>query len=329
MRNKSILFIISVLILALLVSCRNSIIDEPQYEDPDEQALPVAMQPDTLRLLAIGNSFTIDALTFLPYILQRISPQSYVVVGILYTGGAAMSYHLVSFTNNTAYQTYFKWTPEMGIWYKESITLPLFALADERWDYVTLQQVSAHSNDYVTILPYLQPLVDILLNNGYTGHLGWLLTPAYPDGSPRLTNGTMKVDGASVTYTSDEMFAAIAACTQQVMNSGCCDFVLPCGTALQNARHTSLRQYGAWGQLTSDGMHLQSGIPMYVESCAAAMVLLNTAFDKCHLDIQLGQYQIMSRGTQVGMSNDNQDLAVTCAAQAFLNPFTLKVDSSH
>lgn len=281
------------------------------------------MQPDTLRLLAIGNSYTLDALALFPFVLKQVSPRTYIVVGILYTGGASLDYHLQSFKGNTAYSTYFKWTPERGEWYKESFSKPLQALADEHWDYVTMQQVSQQSHDFTTISPYLQPLAEVLRDNDYRGRLGWLLTPAYPDGSSRLSNGTIKVNGQPVT-SSDEMFATIAACAQQVMHSGSCDFVLPCGTALQNARHTSLRQYGNWGQLTYEGMHLQSGIPMYIESCAAAMALLNTTFEKCHMSIRQADYQIISRGPQVGMNNTNQDLASACAAQAFSNPFTLK-----
>lgn len=307
---------------SFFASCGGTFNDEPLVDDPG-QVLPVAMQPDTVRLLAIGNSYTMDALALLPFVLRQVSPRTHVVVGILYTGGVAMDYHLHSYRKNSAYNTYFKWTPESGVWYRESFSKPLQALADEHWDFVTMQQVSQLSHDFTTISPYLQPLVDVLRESGYTGRVGWLLTPAYPDGSPRLTNGTLKRDGQPVTCTSDEMFAAIAACAQQVMQTGCPDFVLPCGTALQNARHTSLSQYGDWGQLTNDGLHLQSGIPMFVEACAAAMVLLNTTFEKCYLNVDSSQYQGLGHGKQVGMTATNQNLAVKCANQAFLSPFAL------
>lgn len=94
---------------------------------------------------------------------------------------------------------------------------------------------------------------------------------------------------------------------------------------MQNARHTSLRHYGDWVQLTNDGLHLQSGIPMFVEACTAAMALLNTTFEKCYLNVDPSQYQGLGHGKQVGMTATNQNLAVKCADQAFLSPFSLSL----
>lgn len=320
MINKTLLTIVFALVSVFVASCGSVTGDEPIVMP---QPLPEVQQPDTLRLLAIGNSFSNDALAMLPFVLQQVSPRTHVVVGILYRGGATLGDQLQSFRQNSPYGAYYKWTPDQGLWVKQANSMPINALADERWDWVTLQQASAMSHDFSTMSPYLQPIVDLLRVKGYHGKLAWILTPAYPDGSPKLTNGTLKVDGQPVSYTSDQMFEQIAGCARQVLLTGCLDMVLPCGTALQNARHTSLSRYGETGQMTHDWLHLQSGIGMYVESCAAAMALLGTTFEHCYVNTQQASYQILSHGRQVGMTVENQDIAVGCAQRAFASPFTL------
>lgn len=316
MCNKIYFSIILVLFVLLTVSsCGDNMNDEPII-DLSGQALQAELQPDTLRLLAIGNSFSGDALAFLPFMLQQISPRTHVVVGILHQSGAQLSWQLSAFKKDADYDAYYKWTPERGMWFKQSFTNAWSALSDEHWDFVTLQQASLYSVDYTTISPYLQPMAEQLRELGYNGKLAWIITPAYPDGARRLSS--MNVNGKPVT-TSDEMFQAIGKCAMQVMQNPNLDLVLPCGTALQNARHTSLNNYA--NSLSSDGVHLQSGIPMFVESCAAAMALLHTAFTRCHVNMNQNMYKPLSRGSQVGMSSDNQDLAVRCAGQAFNSPF--------
>lgn len=306
-------------LMAVATACGIDKGDEPVIV-PD-QPQPESWQPDTLRVLAIGNSYSIDAFALLPFVLRQVSPGTHIVVGILYRGGADLGWHLTSLKTGRAYEAYYKWTSGQPQWSRLSTVTTLQALADEQWDCVTLQQVSAQSIDYGTISPFLRPMVSLLRDSGYHGQLAWVVTPAYPDGSTRLTNGTLKQGGVAVSLTSDQMLEAIGQASMQVMQTGCCDLLLPCGTALQNARHTALGQYGDWGQMTNEGFHLQSGIGMYVEACAAAMALLGTTFDSCRISIQQADYQPLSRGRQVGMGFDNQDIAVGCAARAYFAPY--------
>lgn len=320
MMNKALLSIVFVSVAALVAACGSDAAEEPVAPAKP----PVQVQyTDTLRVLAIGNSYTIDAFAMLPFVLTRVVPDTYIVVAILYSGGVDLAWHLTAFSTNRAYQAYYKWTTAGGTWSRMEFSTPDRVLADEQWDCVTLQQVSTMSHDYATISPYLRPLVDLLRDKGYHRSMAWIITPAYPDGLSRLVDGTLRQGGQAVSYTSDQMMEAIGKTARQVMQSGCCDKVMPCGTALQNARHTALNSYGDWGQMTQDGIHLQSGIGMYVEACAAAMALQEKPFTACRISTHLSDYQLLSRGREVGMDFSNQDLAVACAAMAYTSPYSV------
>lgn len=321
MRLRGLLFAWGILLFGLLSSCGGgAFVDEPDEPIQPDTVPSDTVVPDTLCVLAIGNSFTVDAMAMLPFVMQQVYPDTYLVLGILYRGGTSLADHLAYVTNDWTYSQYYRWTVEEG-WIQTRYKAPLEVLDEEPWDWITLQQVSYMSFDYSTVEPYLGPLVSFIRGRGYHGRMGWILTQSYPDGSSHL-NG-LKREGVAVNYTSDEMLMATAVCAQQVLNTGLVDAVFPCGTALQNARHTSLQQYGDWGQMTQESMHLQSGIGMFVEACAAAMTLKGTSFDQCRINVTTSMYRPLARGHQVGMSDDNQDLAVKCAAAAFHSPFAI------
>ena len=86
---------------------------------------PIPQQPDTLRILGIGNSFTDDGMMYLPELLE-----------------AAGIRNVVETVSKKA-------------------TL-LDGIADERWDVVVLQQASGKSGIYPTYQPWFGRLVEIV-----------------------------------------------------------------------------------------------------------------------------------------------------------------------
>src|SRR5690606_5528743 len=82
----------------LSASCEIRVTNE-QIEEPDDDAV--------VRVLAIGNSFSDDALEHYLYGLAKAGGKS-VVIGNLYIGGSSLSQHWTNASNNNANYSYRK-----------------------------------------------------------------------------------------------------------------------------------------------------------------------------------------------------------------------------
>ena len=218
-----------------------------------------------LKILAVGNSYARDAYSYLPYLINSIVNDIDITIGIIYQGSCTLQTHWNNIQNNTAAYEYDKWTESEGAWVTVTNRNFLFIVEDEDWDIITFQQQSSNSRNYQTFQPYLNNIIDWLYSHlSKSAKLGWLLTPAYPTGYSGL-NGD----------TSDEMFAKIVVAVKEVLNKTAIDFVIPAGTAIQNARTTSLDALGDFGHLSAEGLHLQEGIPCLLEAYVVARVILD------------------------------------------------------
>ena len=108
--------------------------DESTGGDPDEPAAP-----KSLRILAIGNSFSTDCMQYL-YNIMKSGGVENVVLGNLYYGGCSLAQHLDFAKNSKPNYTYYKNTT--GSWNKTDNYVLADALKDEEWDYITFQQTS-------------------------------------------------------------------------------------------------------------------------------------------------------------------------------------------
>ena len=108
-------------------------------EKPGTPAVP---GNGTIRILAVGNSFSVDAMEHLAVIFKAAGYET-VVLGNLYIGGCSLDTHMKNINNTSYSYTYYKntgdgWTSSD----KETIDT---GLMDEEWDIVTIQQVSQDS----------------------------------------------------------------------------------------------------------------------------------------------------------------------------------------
>ena len=195
-------------------------------------------------------------------------------------------------------------------------------LASEAWDVIALQQQSNMSRDYSTYQPYLNQIIEWVDERATWQHeYAWLITPSYPDGLDRLAPDT----------TSVQMFERILECVRNVQSDTGIDLLLPCGTAIQNARTTPLDSLGDFGHLF-DHLHLQDGIPCLIEAYAATATLLARygLSDRVWTDTTWidQQWLLMKNiqeinGTPVGMSEENRAVAKLCAIKAIENPLSI------
>lgn len=206
-----------------------------------------------LCILAIGNSFSQDAVEQYLYELFEAAGIK-VVVGNMYIGGCTLKTHWSHAQSGEGAYAYRKVTD--GVKREQKGVSLATALADEKWDIVTLQQASGYSGEYDSYKPYLAEMIAYVADK--TDAALWFhQTWAYAQSSthkafPKYGNNQMTMYG--------EIMQAVR---QAVADNTAIVGVIPSGTAIQNAR-TSF--YG--DTYNRDGYHLETTYGRYTAACA-------------------------------------------------------------
>src|SRR5690606_6674875 len=211
-------------------------------------------QSDTLRVLAIGNSFSQDAVEQYLHELTAAAGKT-VIIGNMYIGGAPLSKHWSNAEGDKAAYSYRKIDASgtKTVCKQNSI---LAVLADEQWDYISLQQASPLSGKFDS---YIVPLTALhrYLDSATAGKAKyiWHQTWAY------AANSTHK-GFANYNHDQQTMYEAIMAASAKAQKLVPIDLLVPCGTAIQNARTSFIGD-----NLTRDGFHLDLHIGRFVAAC--------------------------------------------------------------
>lgn len=210
-------------------------------------------QNDTIKVLAIGNSFSEDTVEQHLSDLAR-SEGLTVVIGNMYIGGCSIERHVKNLRGDIADYRYRKIDPQGNMQEIKGYTLDK-ALADEDWDFVSVQQSSPLSGqpESYALLPELVGFVRerIPTDAVVMFHQTW----AYSEDSSHK---------AYVNYDRDQMKmynAIVETVAAEVPKVGI-GLVIPSGTAIQNARTSHLGT-----DLTRDGYHLSRPIGRYIAAC--------------------------------------------------------------
>ncbi len=215
-------------------------------ETTEEIKAPEA--PKSLKILAIGNSFSTDSMQYLYEILKEGGVED-VVLGNLYYGGCSLDQHYNFNKADSASYTYYKNTA--GIWEKSEDFKMSSALADEKWDYVSLQQTSKTcglTNSYGR----LDELIATVKEKCPEAKLIWNMTWAYQQDSTHSSFPNYKNDQMT-------MYNMIIDVVKTVIEPFGFDIVIPCMTSVQNARTSFMGD-----TLTRDGYHLDYYIGRYI-----------------------------------------------------------------
>ncbi len=245
---KNTFRIISIVFLALL--CMSSY----AQKTPNH---PLPQQPDTLRILGIGNSFTDDGMMYLPDLLEAAGIHN-VVLGRLYIGGCSLERHCNEYEKNSSAYKYYKSTDNKWVTVSEQASL-VYGIEDEDWDIVVTQQSSPKSGSYDTFQPWLNRLMEIV--RWHCGNAGacfaWQQTWAYAKNSDH---------NAFPRYEKDQMlmYNSIMSATKILLADTSIEIVIPTGTAVQNMRNT---EFCDAQELTRDGYHLSFGAGRYLAAC--------------------------------------------------------------
>lgn len=230
------------LILILFCGCTRLEGNEP---------LPPEQPKDTLRILAIGNSFSADAVEQNLWELLDAADIP-AVVGNVYAPGSYLAHHWNRAVGDKAEYRYFKRTEEGSV-SLESQTLSQGVL-DEEWSIISLQQASDLSGLYDTYFPYLPDLME-WIGERSDAEIVFHQTWAYPANSTH---------DAFANYGKDQMtmYEAIVDAVSRATDVCGIKTVIPVGTAVQNARTSRLGD-----TLNHDGLHLELTYGRFLAAC--------------------------------------------------------------
>lgn len=210
--------------------------------------------PDTLRILAIGNSFSEDAVeNNLWELLDAAGIPA--VVANLYIGGCTLERH---YRNSVADAPEYRYRKVVNGKRLERYGVKLSeALAEEDWTHVSFQQASGVSGLYATYDPYLKDLIRYVKGFVPAGttlvfHQTWAYTAdaTHPE-FPVYGKDQMNM----YRYIMNAVSSALADHPEITL-------LVPSGTAIQNARTSSMGD-----TFNRDGYHLEYHYGRYAAAC--------------------------------------------------------------
>ena len=208
----------------------------------------------TFKILAIGNSFSQDAVE--QYLYELADAEGFKpIIGNVYIGGCSLERHLSNAKNNNAAYEYRKIVDGKKI-NKLNVSLAE-ALVDEKWDYISLQQVSGYSGKYETYVVSLPELLEYVKEHATNKSMKLMLhqTWAYAANSnhadfPKYDKDQMK------------MYEAIIDAVENASKLVNIDIIIPSGTAIQNGRTSIIGD-----NFNRDGYHLELTYGRYTAAC--------------------------------------------------------------
>lgn len=233
-----------------------------------------------MNILAIGNSFSQDATRYLYDI--ALEDNVHLKVVNLYIGGCSLETHWNNALNNSSaysYELNGKSTGKM-ISIKDALT-------SDKWDYVTLQQVSHRSINYDTYQPYLTNLSNYVKQYAPQAQQVIHQTWAYEEGFERLT--------IELGYPSQyDMFCDLKSAYEKASRDLGNLKIIPSGEAFQIAIKNGIKH------LHRDGFHASLGAGRYLlgavwYECLTGRSIMHNAFNKLDEPISNEEISILKK----------------------------------
>ena len=221
---------------------------------------------DTLKILAFGNSFSVDAMEHLDGIMDDGGIEKY-VLGNLYIGNCSIAKHITNLNGNIAEYEYYKNTSG-SLYISDGFTFSANeALAQEDWDIISIQHSTA-AYDAENIGDY-EALIELIKAVQPNATIVWHMAWAFANDSTHSTFINV--------YNSDQMamYNAITDCVQTVIEPNeKISMIIPSGTAIQNLRTSYLGD-----TLNRDGYHLSYGTGRYTAALTWYAMLTGSSID--------------------------------------------------
>ena len=251
---------------------------------------------DTIRVLAIGNSFSEDAVEHYLYELGREENVTF-IIGNMYIGGCSLERHWNNALDNKAAYEYRKIGKDGILKNTKGVTLQT-AITDENWDYISLQQNSGNSGKIETYFPYLPNLLAYVKKYATNPKVKYMFheTWAYESKSPHED---------FVKYNKDQntMYQAIVKTVKKAVKKVGIRIVIPSGTAIQNGRTSVIGDH-----FCRDTYHLTLDFGRYTAACT-------------WFECLSGKSVIGNKFKPAGVSAAYADIAQRAAHNAIKHPY--------
>ncbi len=200
----------------------------------------------SFRVLAIGNSFSNDAVKYIYQIAKNAGAKN-IVVASMHIAACDLKTHRANAEGNLSVYKYCK--NKNGKWKVRKNVSLISAIKDESWDYITLQQSSPLSGIEKSYNRDLDFMVDYVLKNRprKTTRLCWHMTWTF---SKRYGKECF----AAYNFDQTNMYNSICrAVRAKIIPNKSFAVLIPVGTAVQNLRTSYIGD-----RLNRDGRHLNA-----------------------------------------------------------------------
>jgi len=268
---------------------------------------PLPYRPASLNILFVGNSFSIDSSTALHDIFNDMNINN-VNVYVLYKGGCSMKQHYDFFKRNTSAYELWRYNLREAGRIEKSISFRS-VIETVPFDIVIFQQYSLESGISSSYEPYLSKLIQAykLATCASRTTFAFNMTWAYSSKHKNL---------AKAYGTQEDMYKKICSATKQMKAVSGIDVIIPCGTAVQNARKT--KALVTENEFTRDNQHMDNYMGRYLVASTffEAIIVPTMGYRLENNHVVFGK-----DGTVNQVNDSNRSLLNRCARLAVANNY--------
>lgn len=212
---------------------------------------------DGIKIFFIGNSLTQDAVGYVPLLLKELAPELKFSLYVWYKGSGTLAQHYSMFVNNTNCPIFSIYKSVDNAWtnYNNSKNIT-WILQNCDFNIVCLQEYNNVSETDEAFKTNFNNLVNYIAD-----HYNKAFKVVYLTDAPKRSDVS--------TYMSRAEHYATVSLKHTMSES-----IIPAGESIYNALQTSLSSLGDQGELSTDGIHAQEGLPCMIEAyCVAAWIL--------------------------------------------------------
>lgn len=288
-----------------------SVENNRSYNSPTFRNNPFPVYKSTLKVLAIGNSFTDDPTAYLDdLVISSGIDRSKLCLYVGVIGGSSLQTWAEKYNSNETVDI----TRKVGLASVSTTYGTLKQIFSQDWDIVVLNQLSSLAINYGSLNPHLKSLRSFIRQDCTNQKvcIAWQSVWSY------YKDYTDNPKGIIGWYD-------LSSVTKEQINKDGIDIIIPTGTAIQNARGSSLNTAH---DITRDGHHLAFGVGRYIAACTWFQVLFSPIFNvnivgNSSIHIVTQGEKDLSTYEWFDVTNDNKLLCQKAAFMATMDMYNL------